>query len=221
MSVTFSPQLLSAYLDDALTPGERAEVERALAADARLRTGLEALRTASLAVRRMAEAEAEQVDFTGLADRVLARSRSGAATGSAGASENGASVLRLDPARARTSPGPEGADVGARGQGTVLPFRRRWIPAVTVGALAAAAAALLTLRPPPSAGVPGVQVQSATTDDGARLQPVVLKTESGDAIVWTIEHPDSGGVHAVPLRAPDAPAQTPIPKQERPKAGEL
>jgi anti-sigma factor RsiW len=102
-------------------------------------------------------------------------------------------------------------------------WKRPWIP-VGMGALAAAAAvALLIVRTQPiPVPVPaGVVVRSASADSQAQLEPVVMKTESGDAIIWLVEHPDaSGAQHPPALMQPDKPHNQ-VPKQERPKAGEL
>jgi anti-sigma factor RsiW len=179
-----TPELLSAYLDGELSPTDRAEVERALATDARLRQVLESLRTVTLAVRRTVEAEAERADFRGLADRVMARV--------------------------------------PRSPSFLERLRSRWVP---VGGLmvAAAAAAVFLLRPTAVAPVPGgVVVQSASAEGQPEVQPVVMKTETGDAIIWLVEHPDASGAHVPPTMQADKPSvQTPLPSQERPKKGEL
>jgi anti-sigma factor RsiW len=100
-------------------------------------------------------------------------------------------------------------------------WRRPWIP-VGMGALVTAAAvALFVLRATPAPIPAGVVVRSASTDSQAQVEPVVLKTESGDAIIWLVEHPDASGVqHPPAVMQPDKP-QNQVPKQERPKAGEL
>lgn len=99
-------------------------------------------------------------------------------------------------------------------------WRRPWFP--VGGLVAVAAAAFFALRPSAPLPVPqGVVVQSVTADAPAQLQPVVLKTESGDAIIWLVEHPDASG-HRPSVLPPDKPgAQTPVPAQQRPRAGEL
>ena len=100
-------------------------------------------------------------------------------------------------------------------------WRRPWIP-VGMGALVAAAAvAFLVGRPEPVPALSGVVVRSASTDSQAQVEPVVMKTESGDAIIWLVEHPDaSGAQHPPAVMHPDKP-QNQVPKQERPKGGEL
>lgn len=100
-------------------------------------------------------------------------------------------------------------------------WRRPWFP--VGGLVAVAAAAFFVLRP--GAPVPaeqGVIVQSASADSPAQLQPVVLKTETGDAIIWLVEHPDASGAHRPTVLSPDKPGvQAPLPAQQRPRAGEL
>jgi len=64
--------------------------------------------------------------------------------------------------------------------------------------------------------------QSVTADTPAQLQPVVLKTETGDAIIWLVEHPDASGAHRPTVLPNDKPTQAPVPAQpQRPRAGEL
>jgi len=162
-------------------------VERALAADPRLREVERSMRGLGAAVRALSEAEIAAVDFTGLADRVLGR-----------VSRRPSVLDRFREA-----------------------MRRPWLP--VGGLVAVAAAAFFVLRPveqPPSTA--GVVVQSVTADAPAQLQPVVLKTESGDAIIWLVEHPDASGNHRATPLPNDKPTQAPVPAQpQRPRAGEL
>ena len=181
-------QLLSAYVDGELTAAERETVERALAADPRMREVERSMRGLGSGMRAASEAEVAKADFSALADRIMAR------------------VPRrpsvLDRLRAVWS--------------------RPWLP--IGGLVAVAAAAFLVMRPvAPAASVGGVDVKSASTDTSQpELRPVVLKTETGDAIIWLVEKPDASGNHrATPLQ-PDKPgAQAPVPPQQRKTAGEL
>ena len=66
-------QLLSAYVDGELTAAERETVERALAADPRVREIERSMRGLGSAVRTLSEAEVAKADFAGLSDRVMAR----------------------------------------------------------------------------------------------------------------------------------------------------
>jgi hypothetical protein len=67
-----------------------------------------------------------------------------------------------------------------------------------------------------------VVVQSVTADAQPELRPVVLKTETGDAIIWLVEKPDASGNHrAAPLPADKPGVQAPVPPQQRKTAGEL
>jgi anti-sigma factor RsiW len=180
-------QLLSAYLDGELTAAERETVERALAADPRVREIEQSMRGLGSAVRALSEAEVARADFSGLADRVLGR------------------VPRRPVLLGRFREA----------------WRRPWLP--IGGLVAVAAAAFLVLKQAePVAAAAGVVVQSATADTPAQLQPVVLKTESGDAIIWLVEHPDASGNHRPTALPPDKPGvQAPVPAQQRPRAGEL
>ncbi|HVP60151.1 MAG TPA: zf-HC2 domain-containing protein [Myxococcaceae bacterium] len=180
-------QLLSAYLDGELTAAERETVERALAADPRVREIEQSMRGLGSAVRALSEAEVARADFSGLADRVF-----GQVSRRPGVLDRFLEVLR-----------------------------RPWLP--MGGLVAVAAAAFFAFRPVvPAPGAAGVVVQSVTADAPAQLQPVVLKTESGDAIIWLVEHPDASGNHRPTVLPPDKPGvQAPVPAQQRPRAGEL
>jgi hypothetical protein len=66
-------------------------------------------------------------------------------------------------------------------------------------------------------------VHSVTTDEQAHVAPVVMQTESGDSIIWVVDH---AHVQA-PQGAPDA-AQKEVDsyppsgqKNDQPKGGEL
>jgi len=101
-------------------------------------------------------------------------------------------------------------------------WRRPWLP--VGGLVAVAAAALFMLRAPvvAPAAVQGVVVQSATADAQTELRPVVLKTETGDAIIWLVDKPDASGNHRATQLQPDKPGvQAPVPPQQRRTAGEL
>ena len=64
--------LLSAYVDGELAPQERARVEAAIARDAKLQARVDDLRALSALMRTSLEQEADAVDFSGFADRVMA-----------------------------------------------------------------------------------------------------------------------------------------------------
>jgi len=102
-------------------------------------------------------------------------------------------------------------------------WRRPWLP--LGGLVAVAAAAFFAFRPavPTGPTAPGVIVQSASADNTQnQLQPVVLKTETGDAIIWLVDKPDASGNHRPSMLPPDKPGvQAPVPAQQRPRAGEL
>jgi anti-sigma factor RsiW len=73
MDVRIPDELLSGYLDDELGPKDRARVEAALAEDPSVAARLADLAAVSGAVRGALEQAAEEVDFTGFADRVVER----------------------------------------------------------------------------------------------------------------------------------------------------
>jgi anti-sigma factor RsiW len=180
-------QLLSAYVDGELTADERETVERALAADPRVREIERSLRGLGPAMRVLSEAEVEKADFSGLADRVMAR-----------VSRRSGVLARLREA-----------------------VRGPWLP--VGGLVALAAAAFFAFRPvAPAPSVAGVDVSSVTADSQPELRPVVLKTDTGDAIIWLVEKPDAAGNHRATPLPPDKPGvQQPVPPQQRKTAGEL
>jgi len=182
-------QLLSAYVDGELTAAERETVERALAADPRVREIERSMRGLGSAVRTLSEAEVAKADFAGLSDRVMAR-----------VSRRPGLLARLREA-----------------------VRGPWLP--VGGLVAVAAAAVFVFRPvtpAPRVESVGVDVTSASADSQPELRPVVLKTESGDAIIWLVEKPDASGNHrATPLPADKPGVQAPVPPQQRKTAGEL
>jgi anti-sigma factor RsiW len=181
-------QLLSAYVDGELTAAERETVERALAADPRVREIERSLRGLGPAMRVLSEAEVEKADFSGLANRVMAR-----------VSRRSGVLARLREA-----------------------VRGPWLPVGGLVALAAAAFfAFRPVTPPPSAA--GVDVSSLTVvESSPELRPVVLKTDTGDAIIWLVEKPDAAGNHRATPLPPDKPGvQQPVPPQQRKTAGEL
>jgi len=102
-------------------------------------------------------------------------------------------------------------------------WSRPWLP--VGGLVAVAAAAFFALRPVASEApvASGVDVQSASVGESQpELKPVVLKTETGDAIIWLVEKPDASGNHRATPLPPDKPgAQAPVPPQQRKTAGEL
>jgi anti-sigma factor RsiW len=100
-------------------------------------------------------------------------------------------------------------------------WRRPWLP--VGGLVAVAAAAFFVFRPvAPTGATDGVVVQSATADSQTELRPVVLKTESGDAIIWLVDKPDASANHrATPLPNDKPGVQAPVPPQQRRTAGEL
>lgn len=65
--------LLSAYADGEVTPEERAEIERALEEDEKLQARLDDHLLVSSLLRSSLEREADEVDFSGFADRVMER----------------------------------------------------------------------------------------------------------------------------------------------------
>ena len=202
--------MLSAYVDGELPPRERGSVEVHLAACRECAGRAADFRAGSGLVRIGLEMAADEVDFTGFAQKVVAR---------------------LTPYK--------------------LPLMERWRiwlaetfrhqRGVLVSSLAVVAAVLLAgvagpllwqREPPPGYAQQRMVLKSVSIEPGAHVSPVVLTTESGDAIIWLVDHEhvlhEPGALHdedeeenvRSPSPAPVAPARGALP-QEPPKGGEL
>jgi len=188
-----SPKQLSAYLDGEVGRDVRVAMEEHLAACAQCRSRLAELGAVGAVVRTHVEGRAERVDLSGLADRVLAKLQA----------ERPSLAERLRVAWEEWRTQRPGVLVGGAG-------------------LVTAGLALLLLVPQQMADTSdprsGAMVRSVSTDEQAHVAPVVLKTESGDAIIWLVDHPDRPSLNIG--NDASVPEVTPQP-QPRPKAGEL
>jgi anti-sigma factor RsiW len=191
---------LSAFIDGELSPRKRQELEHHLASCADCSGRVADLRAESGLVRVGMEMLADPVDFGDFAQKVMAR---------------------IQPQR--------------------LPlFERMWISlserfayqrGMMVGAMAGAAAVAaivvaLSVRPAPPEGYANekMALHSVTTDVEAHVAPVVMETDTGDSIIWVVDH---AHVQA-PQGAPDA-SQKEVDSalhngqndEAKPKGGEL
>jgi len=160
---TFEP-LLSPYVDGELTPEERQAVERHIAADKESAAQVADFRAASGLTRLSFEMLADEQDFSEFANQVMARVT------------------------------PQKLPLFERLKLSVsemFTYQRNTL--ITVGAMACAlalmAGAVVKLSGQDVEGYANarVEVQSVSIDTGARVRPVVMETEKGDAIIWMVE----------------------------------
>ena len=160
---TFEP-LLSPYVDGELSPEERQAVERHIAADKDSAAQVADFRAASGLTRLSFEMLADEQDFSDFANQVMARVT------------------------------PQKLPVFERlklSMSEMFIYQRSTL--VTAGAMAFAVAlmagAVVKLSSQDTDGYanPRVEVQTVSVDNDAKVRPVVMETEKGDAIIWMIE----------------------------------
>lgn len=160
---TFEP-LLSPYVDGELTPEERQAVERHIAADKDSAAQVADFRAASGLTRLSFEMLADEQDFTDFANQVMARVT------------------------------PQKLPIFERlklSMSEMFTYQRGTL--VTAGAMAFALAlmvgAVVKLSGQDTEGYANarVEVQTVQVDTDAKVRPVVMETEKGDAIIWMIE----------------------------------
>jgi anti-sigma factor RsiW len=190
--------LLSAYVDGELSPAERLAVEAHLAVDETSARDVEDLRTASALTRHALEAQADDVDWHGFSAAVV----------------SGLTPHRL-PLLERWR--LELAELMTWQRGTLL--------AGAVGAVLAVAIAIpVTLRfsTPDGYGAARVQVQTVAVEEAARVKPVVMETDEGDAVVWVI---DSASPDVAPANQDEPSGKPPLDpdraREPAAKKGEL
>ena len=160
---TFEP-LLSPYVDGELTPEERQAVERHIAADKDSAAQVADFRAASELTQLSFEMLADEQDFTDFANQVMARVT------------------------------PQKLPIFERlklSMSEMFTYQRGTL--VTAGAMAFALAlmvgAVVKLSGQDTEGYANarVEVQTVQVDTDAKVRPVVMETEKGDAIIWMIE----------------------------------
>lgn len=156
--------MLSPFIDGELAPAERVSVERHLAACQECGMRVADLRAESGLLRLGMEMLAEEADFRDFARQVTAR---------------------LTPEK------PPLSERLRLSLSEVFLYHRRMM----VTALASAALVLLLALPwllragtPTGYANPRLELQAVTVDPAAHLAPVVLETESGNTIIWMVEH---------------------------------
>lgn len=198
--------LLSPYVDGELSVSERQSLDRHLSACATCTGRVADLRAEAGLVRVGMEMLADEADFTGFAQKVLAR---------------------IEPMKP-----PLWDRVRIALSETFTYQRRQLMTGFAVAALAVVAATGWMLRPTRAAGYGGAQlaVQSVSLDSGAKVSPVVMKTRAGDAIIWLVAPAESvpeaaaGAVDAQPdsgVSAPSHEARAPFHPDRHPTQGAL
>lgn len=159
---TFIP-MLSPYIDGELTPADRVNVERHLAVchDCTARTA--DLRAESGLVRVGLDMAADEVDFKGFSQQVMAR---------------------LTPYKP-----PLLERIRVSLSEMFLYQRTTMVTSMATAAVVAlvASVAVLWERTPTGYARPQMAVESVTTEAGAKVAPVVMTTDQGDAIIWLVD----------------------------------
>jgi anti-sigma factor RsiW len=182
-------RLASAYVDGEVTADERRWVEQYAMSDATARAELAALEATSRLVGTALRASADEVDWQVFTRQVM-------------------SHLHQEP-----------LGLGDRLRvvlGRLLGSGRAPVAAAAAAALVAVALAVpITLRTaaPQGYAASKLEIQTVSVDAPSQVRPVVMRTERGDAVIWTVQEPekaDAGGHRATP----PAPAEDHPPRPE-------
>ena len=182
--------LLSPYVDGELSPEERQLVEQHLA-NSKESTGQVAdFRAADGLMRHALEMQADSIDWKAFADDVMAKVT------------------------------PEKLPVFERVKLSLSEMFVYQRGPLMVGLAAAALAVLIAVpvtmkfAPPDGYGATELLVQTASVEDSATFKPVVMVTETGDAIIWVVDTtPDAGkkkkkdGEHSEETLTQDPPVE--------------
>ena len=196
--------MLSPFIDGELSPADRLTVERHLAACPDCTARVADLRAESGLVRLGMEMLADEADFTGFAQRVMARIT------------------------------PEKPPLMERWRLAVtelfLHQRTALVAAAATVAVAVLGVLLVTRSGAPTGySAERITVENVRVDESADVSPVVLNTDDGNAIIWLVNRDkrkkDAGSDEESeeelggPSSAPMQPAGDPTRKQ--PRGGEL
>ena len=164
--------LLSPYVDGELTPEERQLVEQHLA-NSKESTGQVAdFRAADALMRHALEMQADTMDWKAFADDVMAKVTPD-------------KLPFFDRLKLSLS--------------EMFTYQRGPLIAGFAGAALAVAIAVpvsMKFATPDGYGATKMQVQTVSVDEGSPFKPVVMETDTGDAIIWVVESsatPDAGG----------------------------
>jgi anti-sigma factor RsiW len=185
--------LLSPYVDGELPPDERRQVEQHLANEPKSASQVADFRAGDALMRHALETQADEVDWKGFTDGVMARLTP----------DRLPWLLRLKVAFSETL---------------------TWQRGPLLGGLAGAAAAVAIVIPvtlrystPDGYGAARVQVQTVAVDTEAKVKPVVMETDDGDAVIWVLDAPEEAQEKPAPDEpepGPDSPGKTPASKGE-------
>ena len=161
--------MLSPYVDGELTPEERQLLEQHLDHNKESAAQVADLRAADAIMRHALEMQADTIDWKGFTDEVMSKVT------------------------------PEKLPFFDRVKLTLsemFTYQRGPLIAGFAGAAAAVAIAVpvsMKFASPDGYGATRVQVQTVSVDSDSTVKPVVMETESGDAIIWVVEeNPDAG-----------------------------
>jgi anti-sigma factor RsiW len=162
----FEP-MLSPFVDGELTPDERQQVEQHLAANKESAMQVADFRAASGLMRLTFEQQADQEDWKDFSNQVLSKLTP----------ERPPVFERLKTTLSELFTYQRGAFVGALATAALM---------IAVGATAFLMGA--------GAKSPGyanekMQLQAVKVEQGAKVAPVVMETEGGDAIIWMVDQP--------------------------------
>ncbi len=190
---------LSPFVDGELSAEERKAVEQHLAADKQSAAMVADLRAASGLVRLTYEAKADEEDFSDFSAQVLARLT------------------------------PQKLPFFERMKLTVsetFTYQRPLLLTAMATAMAVLVAVPLGLqltRGPAGYGSNEFEVQSVSVSSDAKVRPIVLETEKGDAIIWTVEEQpkDQAAPQKDEQKAQEKNEELDVDPSAEKKAGEL
>ncbi len=161
--------MLSPYVDGELTPEERQLVEQHLANSKESTAQVADFRAADGLMRHALEMQADSMDWKAFADDVMAKVT------------------------------PEKLPLFERLKLSLSEMFTYQRGPLMVGFAAAALAVLIAVpvtmkfATPDGYGASKVQVQMVSVEDTSSFKPVVMETDTGDAIIWVVESTPDGG----------------------------
>jgi anti-sigma factor RsiW len=190
--------MLSPFIDGELSPGDRLNVERHLAACPDCTGRVADLRAESGLVRLGMEMLAEEADFTGFAQKVMAR---------------------ITPEK------PPLVEQWRLAFSELFFHQRSALVAAAATVAVVVLGVLLLTRggTPTGYGAERITVENVQVDESADVAPVVLNTDDGNAIIWLVNRDkkkrdggtdeeseeEIGGPSAAPMQPAGDPARTP------------
>ncbi len=161
--------MLSPYVDGELTPEERQQVEQHLANNKESAAQVADLRAADALMRHALEMQADTIDWKAFSDDVMSKVT------------------------------PEKLPFFDRLQlslSEMFTYQRGPLLAGFAGAAIAVAIAVpvsMKFATPEGYGATKMRVQTVSVEENATVKPVVMETDTGDAIIWVVETtPDAG-----------------------------